>query len=175
MGSTGWSNGIFDFNNDGRKDLFAANGDLNERDKQSNLVIVQRPDGSFDASPVGRPAFHRGAAFGDFDNDGRIDVVVTRIGERPLLLRNTSAPQNHWLGLKFEGRATGAVVHVKTASGEQWDQVTTAVGYGSASDGRVHFGLGGAAKAVVEIRWPDGAVRKLTETQVDRWVTVRER
>jgi hypothetical protein len=66
------------------------------------------------------------------------------------------------------------VVHVKTASGEQWEQVTTAVGYASASDGRVHFGLGGDAQAVVEIRWPDGSVRKLPEVQVDRWVTVRE-
>jgi hypothetical protein len=175
MGTTGWGNGVSDFNNDGRKDLFAANGDLNESDKQSNLVMVQRPDGAFDASPVGRPALHRGAAFGDFDNDGRIDVVVTRIGERPLLLRNTSAPQHHWLGLNLEGRATGAEVHVKTASGEQWEQVTTAVGYASASDGRVHFGLGGEAQAVVEIRWPDGSVRKLPEVRVDRWVTVRER
>src|SRR5579872_2416654 len=178
VATTGWSAGIYDFNNDGRKDLFAANGGLNG-ERTPNIALAQRAGGVYDAFAIGTPAQHRGAAFGDFDNDGRVDVVVARIGEKPLLLRNTSAPGNHWLGLKLVGHvsnrdAIGAQVHLRTASGEQWNQVTTAVGYASSSDVRVHFGLGSATKATVEIRWPAGAMQRLTDVQPDRYLTVRE-
>src|SRR6185369_8881100 len=116
IGTTGWGNGIYDFNNDGRKDLFAANGDLNENAeaisgraaRQRNLVLAQVADGTFDAVVVGPAARFRGAAFGDLDNDGRVDVVVCRLGERPLVLRNESGAGNHWLGLKLVGRGAGA-------------------------------------------------------------------
>jgi hypothetical protein len=185
--TTGWGNGIYDFNNDGRKDLFAANGDLNENAdavsgrpaRQRNVVLAQRPDGTFDAAAVGPPALYRGTAFGDFDNDGRIDAVVSRLGEEPLVLRNTSAPQNHWLALKLVGRRSnrdgiGAQVRVRTAAGDQWNQVTTSVGYASASDVRVHFGLGVSTQAMVEIHWPDGAVQRLDHVAADRYLTVRE-
>ena len=185
--STGWGAGIYDFNNDGRKDLFAACGDLNDNaesvsarpSRERNVVLAQRPDRSFDASEIGSPALHRGAAFGDLDNDGRIDVVVTRIGQTPLLLRNTSAPRNHWLGFRLEGRRSnrdgiGAVVHVRTAAGEQWNHVTTAVGYAAASDVRVHFGLGAERRAKVEIRWPGGVVQRMDDVACDRYLTVRE-
>jgi hypothetical protein len=171
--STGWGNGMYDFNNDGRKDLFAANGDLNGG-PESNVVLAQRTDGTFDALAVGAPGEHRGAAFGDFDNDGRIDVVVSRIGEKPLVLHNVSPGHNHWIGLDLKGRAVGAVVHLKTAAGEQWNHVTTAVGYASASDSRVHFGLGLATHASIEIRWPNGTTQHIDATQVDRYLTVRE-
>ena len=187
MGHTGWGNGIYDFNNDGRKDLFAANGDLNENApaisarpaRESSLVLVQTSAGTFDPIPIGPPAIYRGAAFGDFDNDGRIDVVVSRIGEKPLFLRNTSAPQNHWLGLKLVGRRSnrdgiGAQIHLRSAAGEQWNHVTTAVGYSSASDVRVHFGLGADTRASLEIRWPSGAVQRLDDVPADRYLTVRE-
>jgi hypothetical protein len=187
MARTGWGNGIYDFNNDGRKDLFAAAGDLNDNaelvsgrpSRQANLVLVQRPDATFDAASVGSAARHRGAAFGDFDNDGRIDVVVARIGEKPLLLRNTTQSGNHWLGLKLAGRRSnrdgiGALVHVRSAAGEQWNHVTTSVGYASSSDVRVHFGLGRDPKANVEIRWPSGAIQQLGGVEADRYLTVRE-
>jgi hypothetical protein len=173
LATTGWGNGIFDFNNDGRKDLFAANGDLNGG-PETNLVLAQRADSTFDALQVGTPGQHRGAAFGDFDNDGRIDVVVTRIGEKPLVLHNVSANQNHWIGLELKGHAIGAAVHLKTNSGDQWNHVTTAVGYASASDSRVHFGLGAATRASIEIRWPSGATQRIEVVQVDRYLTVRE-
>jgi hypothetical protein len=163
MGVTGWSNGIFDFNNDGRKDLFAANGDLDAKGAQSNLVMAQRPDGTFDAAPIGPPALYRGAAFGDLDNDGRIDIVVTRIGARPLLLRNTSARQNHWLGLDLP---IGAQARVNG----QTNHATTAVGYASASDPRVHFGLGAAAAATVEIHLPDGKTKRLENVRAGQYV-----
>jgi hypothetical protein len=188
--TTGWGAGIYDFNNDGRKDLFAANGDLNDNaealsdtaSRQPNTVLVQRDGGTFDATSVGPPARYRGVAFADFDNDGRVDVVVTRLGERPVVLRNTSSalpPQNHWFGLKLIGKRSnrdgiGAIVHLKTAAGEQWNHATTAVGYASSSDVRVHFGLGGAVRANVEIRWPSRTVQQLGEIEVDRYLTVRE-
>src|SRR6266436_6164621 len=73
VATTGWSAGIYDFNNDGRKDLFAANGDLNEA-RNLNIALAQRAGGAFDAFAIGPPALHRGAAFGDFDNDGRVDA-----------------------------------------------------------------------------------------------------
>ncbi len=182
MATTGWSCGVYDFDNDGRKDLFAANGDLNENAegaRQHSIVLAQRPDGTFDAIPAGPAALNRGAAFGDFDNDGRIDTVISRLGERPVLLRNASANGNHWLGLHLIGRrsnrdAIGAVVHVRTAAGQQWNQVTTSVGYASSSDVRVHFGLGAETRATVEIHWPSGTVSRTEETQVDRYLTVRE-
>jgi enediyne biosynthesis protein E4 len=187
MTTTGWANGIYDFNNDGRKDLFCANGDLNENAealsgrpaRQANRILVQQPNGTFDAVTAGPAARYRGAAFGDFDNHGRIDAVVSRIGEKPLFLRNVSGAGNHWLGLKLVGHRSnrdgiGAWIKVQTAAGAQWNQVTTAVGYASASDVRVHFGLGVAARATVEIHWPSGVTQPLGEVSADRYLTVKE-
>ena len=187
MTYTGWANGIYDFNNDGRKDLFCANGDLNENAealsgraaRQPNGVLVQQANGTFEPILAGPAARNRGAAFGDFDNDGRVDAVVTRINEKPLFLRNTSGAGNHWLGMKLEGRAAsrdaiGAWIKVKTAAGEQWNHVTTSVGYASSSDVRVHFGLGAAARATVEVHWPGGKVQLLGEIEGDRYVVVKE-
>jgi len=185
--ATGWGAGIYDFNNDGRKDLFCANGDLNENAeaisgraaRQTNMVLVQLADGTFEPVTFGPAARYRGAAFGDFDNDGRVDAVFSRLGERPLFLRNTSPGANHWLGLKLVGRrgnrdGIGAQIHIQTAAGEQWNHVTTAVGYASASDVRVHVGLGASARAAVDIRWPGGQLQQLGEVQADRYLAVRE-
>jgi enediyne biosynthesis protein E4 len=182
IATTGWGSGIYDFDNDGRKDLFAANGDLNENAegaRQSSAILLQRADGTFDAAPVGPAGLNRGVAFGDFDNDGRVDAVVSRLGERPVLLRNIAPGGNHWLGLKLVGGtgnrdAIGAAVHLRSASGEQWNHVTTAVGYASSSDVRVHFGLGRDTLATLEIRWPSGRVSRQDVSQVDRYLTVRE-
>jgi len=140
---------------------------------------VQQPNGTFEPILTGSPARYRGAAFGDFDNDGRIDAVVTRINEKPLFLRNTGAAGNHWLGLKLEGRtanrdAIGALINIKTAAGEQWNQVTTSVGYASSSDVRVHFGLGAAARATVEVRWPGGKVQLVGDIEANRYLTVKQ-
>jgi hypothetical protein len=187
---TGWSNGIVDFDNDGSKDLFAAAGAIDDNVEQyshrqsrhPNLVLANRGGRFVDATPAGfAPARHRGAAFGDFDGDGRVDVVVTRIGEPALVLRNTSEGSHHWLGLRLQGRrsnrdAIGAMVRVTGASGRvQWNRVTTAVGYGSSSDRLVHFGMGGDVVARhIEIRWPGGSVQELADVACDRYVTVVE-
>ncbi|MEO8370599.1 MAG: CRTAC1 family protein, partial [Candidatus Solibacter sp.] len=184
---TGWANGIYDFNNDGRKDLFCANGDLNEdaealsgrAGRQPITVLLQQPNGTFEPMMTGAPARYRGAAFGDFDNDGRIDAVVTRINEKPLFLRNTGASGNHWLGLKLEGRRVnrdgiGAWIKLTTPAGSQWNQVTTSVGYASSSDVRVHFGLGTARRATVEIHWPGGQLQQVGEIEADRYQTIKQ-
>jgi enediyne biosynthesis protein E4 len=182
VATTGWGSGIYDFDNDGRKDLFAANGDLNENAegaRQASTVLLQLVDGTFNAAPAGPPGLNRGVAFGDFDNDGRVDVVISRLGEKPTLLRNIAPAGSHWLGLKLVGSmsnrdAIGAAVHLRSAAGEQWNHVTTAVGYASSSDVRVHFGLGKETHPTLEIRWPSGRISRQDVSQVDRYLTVRE-
>ncbi len=180
---SGWGNGVYDFDNDGRKDLFAANGDVNDntevfssmRSRQPNVVLLHRAGGRFEAVTLGAPALHRGAAFADFDGDGRIDIVVTRIGERALLLRNGSANANHWIELKLIGRRSNRdAIGARVRAGAQWNHVTTSVGYAGSSDPRVHFGLGAAARVEVEIFWPGGQVQKLGEVQADRLLRVEE-
>ena len=196
MAATGWSNGIFDFNNDGHKDLFAAcsaiddNTEMfsNRRARQSNRVLANLGNLRFEevSAAAGKDfqqlGAHRGAAFGDFDRDGRVDAVVSRIGERAEVFRNTSPVRNHWLALKLRGRRSnrdgiGAYIHVVTASGgEQWNRVTTATGYGSSSDRTVFFGTGKDAVAKsIEIMWPSGVRQKLENVNGDRYLTVEER
>ena len=196
MSFTGWSNGIFDLNNDGRKDLFGACGsiDANTEEfshrtaKQANRVFVNQGGGLFADASAGAGealqwrAMHRGAAFADFDGDGRVDVAVTRIGEPAALLRNTSAGTGHWLGIRLRGRRAnrdgiGAMIRVRGASGAvQWNRVTTAVGYGSSSDRIAHFGMGADARAAeIEIQWPGGGRQTLKNVAVDRVLDVEER
>jgi hypothetical protein len=191
---TGWSNGIVDFNNDGWKDLFAAGGDVmdprgvfGERVPQANSVFVNLQNGKFsDASPgagsefASRRAVHRGAAFGDLDNDGRIDAVVTALDAPTEVWRNVSPKRNHWLLVSTQGSKSnrdgmGAMIKVVTASGAQYNQVNTAVGYGCASDRRVHFGLG-EEKLIesVEITWPSGVVQFLENVESNQLLSVRE-
>lgn len=187
---TGWSNGIFDFDNDGLKDLFAARGSIDPNlaefshrgAKQPVQVLANLGGGRFeDVALAPRPALHRGAAFGDLDGDGRVDAVVARIGESPLLLRNTSSARNHWLGLRLRGRRSnrdgvGAMIRVvDAAGGEQWNRVTAAVGYASSSDRTAHFGMGAGTRAqAVEIVWPSGSRQTLREVACDRYLTVEE-
>lgn len=191
---TGWSNGIFDLNNDGWKDLFIASGDVmypkgtfKDRVPQPNTVFVNLKNGKFaDGGPsagsdfVKHAAVHRGVAFGDLDNDGRIDVVVTSLSAPTEIWRNVSSSENHWLQLALRGTrsnrdAMGARIKVSTASGNQYNHVNTAVGYGCSSDKRVHFGLS-KDKVIKEIRitWPSGAVQKLEDVPADQILSVVE-
>ncbi|MFN7920216.1 MAG: CRTAC1 family protein [Bryobacteraceae bacterium] len=185
---SGWGAGIFDFDNDGRQDLFAACGDVqtnaeaysSRKSRQPNLLLRATPSGTFEGQDVGSPAFHRGAAFADFDNDGRIDVAVTRLGETPLLLRNMMGSGNHWIGFRLEGRqsnrdAIGARVRLLTAEGQQWNHVTTSAGYASSSQKAVHFGLGSNSRVTsVEILWSSGVRTKIDQPAADRYHSVRE-
>ncbi len=127
------------------------------------------------------PAAHRGVAFGDFDNDGRIDAVVSVLGAPARVFRNISPGGNHWLILKLEGSRSnrmglGAQVRLTTPDGRsQWNESTTAVGYASSSDSRVHFGLGANTQVRdIEIRWPSGTKQILTNVPADRIIPVTE-
>jgi hypothetical protein len=190
---SGWGNGIVDLNNDGWKDLFVACADVmdpagafRERVPMSNAVLVNLKDGRFvDGGPTAGEAFarkavHRGAAFGDLDNDGRVDVVVTALDGPLELWRNVSPARSHWLLVNAVGGRSnrdgiGAKVKIVTASGTRYGQVKTAVGYGGASDRRVHFGLGADASVQeLTIAWPSGKVQTLKNLAADQVLTVRE-
>jgi hypothetical protein len=185
---TGWGAGIYDFDNDGRKDLFVATGHVSENaelfsdhhSKQRCLFLRQTATGIFSPEQFGPEGLFRGAAFADFDGDGRVDVVTTRLDGSAMLFANRSARQNHWLELKLIGTrsnrdAIGAKLHIFASSGQQWNHVTTAVGYASASDKVVHFGLGSAAVVTrLEISWPSGARQTLENLSVDRLLVVTE-
>ena len=193
--STGWSAGIFDFNNDGYKDLFAACGSIDDNveefshrsSRQRNLLLANAGNGRFEDVSVQagadfqKAAWHRGAAFGDLDGDGRVDVVVSRIGERAAVLRNTSPGRNHYLAVRLRGKRSnrdglGAMLHVTGSSGrQQWNRVTTAVGYGSSSDRTVFFGMAqDAVAASVEVAWPSGIRQTERNVRCDRYLTLDE-
>jgi len=185
---SGWSTGMFDFNNDGFKDLFVVNGNVDDnaefatgqRSRQPNVVFVNRGNGTFQMQVLAGEALHRGAAFGDFDRDGRMDVVVTRLNEAPVVLRNTSAPSGHWLALRLIGTRSnrdglGALVRLVAPSGSQWNRATTSVGYAGSSDRIVHFGLGEDTRAsLVEIEWPSGIKQQLHDVPADQYLQVQE-
>ena len=185
---SGWGAGIYDFDNDGRKDIFAACGDVqdntevysNRQSRQRNLLLLQQANGTFAAQPIGIPALHRGAVFADFDGDGRVDAVVTRLGDEPAMLRGVSGAANHWTEIRLQGSKSnrdgiGARLRLVTSAGELWNHVTTAVGYASSSDRTVHFGLGAATSIrLIEVMWPSGKVTRTLNQPADRVLNIRE-
>jgi hypothetical protein len=192
---SGWGNGIFDFDNNGWKDLFVARSNVldniaqfgNRKYEEPNSVLRNLGKGKFeDVSSGAGPDFqlaapHRGVAFGDLDNDGRVDAVVTVLNGSLRYFHNISKNNNHWIILKLVGKKSnrmglGAQVRVKTDDGKvQYNQATTAVGYASASDSRVHFGLGGSRIIhKVEITWPSGIRQVLWDVPSDHILKVEE-
>ena len=193
---TGWGNGIYDFDNDGWKDLFVACANVMDNIQQvipseaypeRNSIFRNLGNGKFEeVGDHAGPDFllagaHRGVAFGDIDNDGRIDAVVTSLNEPVKLFHNISQSGHHWILLKFVGTRSnrmglGVKVRIKTEDGmQQWNEVTTAVGYASASDCRVHFGLG-ANNTIeeIEILWPSRTRQVLRKVAADQIVTIEE-
>jgi enediyne biosynthesis protein E4 len=191
---TAWGTGIFDFDNDGWKDIFTANAAILDNSEEvshlpyalPNSLLRNNHDSTFTdvggqaGASFGVPAPHRGAAFGDLNNDGRIDIVTNCLNSRPEILMNRSANSNHWLLINLVGTISnrdglGSRIKVTTKEGVQYNHATTSVGYGSSSDKRVHFGLGAATKVdQIEILWPSGAKQILTNTAADQILTVRE-
>jgi hypothetical protein len=191
---TAWGTGIFDFDNDGNKDIFAAGSAILDNAMEVNHkpyplpnllyrnlgnMVFKDVSGQVGAS-FSVPAAHRGAAFGDLNNDGKIDIVVTVLNGEPQLLMNRSPNHNHWILLKLIGVADnrdglGTKVKITTASGVQYNEATTAVGYNSSSDKRVYFGLGNATVVDrIELAWPTGVKQVLTSVPADQILTIVE-
>jgi hypothetical protein len=189
MPLSGWSMGIFDFDNDGWKDVFVAAGDVQDntellssgKSRQRDLLMLNDGHGAFRAAFAGPAAQNRGVAFGDFDRDGRVDAVVTRLNEPPVLLRNIMGEGNHWIALQLIGGrsnrdAIGTRVVVRAGGITQVNHVTTSTGYACSSELAVHFGLGRSSRAdTIEIEWPSGSRQTLTNVPSDMYLTVRER
>jgi Flp pilus assembly protein TadD len=185
---SGWSAGIYDFDNDGLKDLFTANGHaVTDIERAASLdsrqflsVFANRGDGRFEHSAIAGKALYRGAAFGDLDGDGKIDAVVTRLNQPPLVLHNITETANHWLRIRLRGHRSnrdgiGARIRIATNSGEQWNHATTSVGYAGSSEREIHFGLGSSAVVnSIEILWPSGARQELRGVKADRLLDVEE-
>ena len=193
MSMAGFGAGLYDFDNDGWKDLFVTRGDVLSRAlpgasvDQHNTVFRNLGAGGhwealteqagLDAAP---PARHRGLAFGDFDGDGRIDVVTTALASPAEIWMNRSPGAGHWLDIVLEGTRSnrdgiGARVEVTTKSSKQYNHLTTSVGYASSSHGPLHFGLGADEQAdSIVIHWPSGIVQTLKNIAADRVVAVKE-
>jgi hypothetical protein len=191
---TGWSLGMYDLDNDGWKDLFFALSHLAQMDRYAgpDSVLANRvfrndggkrfEDLSAAAGPdFQRAAMHRGVAFADFDNDGRVDAVVSVVNGPAKLFRNITGGESHWLAVRLQGRNSnrqglGAVVHVRLPDGRDlYNQATTAVGYACSSEPLVRFGLGSNRVAeIIEVRWPGGDIQQLKSVAADRIVEVIE-
>jgi enediyne biosynthesis protein E4 len=192
---SGWGAGIEDFDNDGFKDLFSANSHVSENAdidpqqhyKQANAIFRNLHHGSFQdvsgqaGADMQVRAVHRGCAFGDLNNDGKIDVVVSAIGSPAELLYNTSTNDNHWIlirtfGVRSNRDGIGTRIKLTTESGlVEYNHVTTAGSYASSSDPRVHFGLGADTLIKeIELRWPSGTVQVLRNVKADQILKVTE-
>ncbi len=193
---SGWGNGIYDFDNDGWKDLFVTRSNVMDNISllipgrsypEPNSLFQNLANGKFEEAglsagvELSREAAHRGVAFGDLDNDGRIDMVVSVLGGTTEVFRNISDRDNHWVLLKLTGTRSnrmgiGAQVRLTTPDGlSQWNEATTAVGYASSSDDRVHFGLGRNSRIrEIEIRWPSGERQVMRDLEADRILSVKE-
>jgi enediyne biosynthesis protein E4 len=188
----GYSPTIFDFDNDGWKDIFVTRGHVQSPLAAPRIAVEQQNTvfrnvgGKFAALTaeagltVRPPSRHRGSAVGDLNGDGRLDVVVSALSAPAEIWMNQSPGGAHWLELAPEGAksnrdAIGARIKVITKSTTQYNHVTHTAGYASSSAGPVHFGLGPDASASsIEIRWPSGIVQILKDVAADRVLHVRE-
>jgi hypothetical protein len=190
----GWGTGMVDLDNDGHPDLFMVTGSVYpevERQlpaypfKTPRLVFRNLGEGRFEelieeaGAAVAATHASRGCAFGDFDNDGDVDVVVINLNEPPSLLRNDVSGQGHWVKVLLEGvksnrSAIGARVIAQYGGRTQAQEVTAQSSFYSANDRRLHFGLGSAATADLTVRWPSGTTEKIGAVAADRLVVIRE-
>jgi enediyne biosynthesis protein E4 len=190
---SGWSTRFIDYDNDGWKDIFVTQGHVMDtiektspnlrylhpplllRNQSARFVRVS-PGEVFRTEWAGR-----GAAFGDLDNDGDVDVITSNVGQKAVVLRNDGGNGRRWLGIQTIGKSSnrdgiGCLVKVVSASGTtQYFTVNTAVGYLSASDKRLIVGLDGDSTAsLVEIRWPSGAIQKFERVNAGQTLVANE-
>jgi hypothetical protein len=191
---TGWSLGAYDLDNDGWKDLFFALAHfprleryLGRESALPNKVFRNLEGRRFEDVSAGagqgfqHAAQHHGAAFADFDNDGRIDAVVSVLNGPAKLYRNVTSGGGHWLAVKLRGRQSnreglGATLKVTLSDGRVlYNHAVSSVGYASSSERLVRFGLGSQTEADgVEIRWPSGRKQTIAHVKADRVVDVDE-
>jgi enediyne biosynthesis protein E4 len=189
-----WGCGFVDFDNDGVRELFTAAGhiqdsvaqyDSSSTYRQRNLLFQQRAGRFVDISnDVGSPLqvieSSRGAVFGDLNNDGRVDIVVSNARSQPTLMFNQTPGSNHWAILKLVGQmsnrsAVGAVARLTVGGKTQVDEVRAGRGYQSAEDLRLHFGLG-PHRVIdrLEVRWPSGLTNVWTALEANRVIPLTE-
>jgi hypothetical protein len=174
---SGWSTRLVDLDNDGWKDLFVAQGHVMDNVEvtsphlryQQPPLLLRNTAGHFvvdEGLALKTTWAGRGAAFGDLDNDGDLDIVVANVGQKAYVLRNEAGNRNGWIGVQATGRKSnrdgiGCRVKVVAGSTTQHYAINTAAGYLSASDKNLRIGLGGEkAASLVEIRWPSGATQR---------------
>jgi len=190
----GWGTGIADLDNDGNPDLFWVTGSIYpEAEKQLPSLPYKTPrvlfrnlgNGHFEellhqaGSGVTAPHSSRGCAFGDFDNDGDVDILIVNQNEPPSLLRNDLSGNRHWMKVKLTGVASnrsaiGARVTLQYGGKRQAQEVLAQSSYLSVNDRRLHFGLGAAARADIEVRWPGSKVEKFPAVPADRVISITE-
>ncbi len=189
-----WGAGMIDLDNDGLPDLFMTTGNVYPQiektlpqyaNKGPRVVFRNLGNGTFEelieeAGP-GIAAAHcsRGCAFGDFDNDGDVDILIVNLSEPPSLLRNDMRGNHHWLKVKLIGTksnrsAIGARVVVHYGAKKQAQEVLSQSSFYSSNDPRLHFGLGTETRADVEIRWPSGLQEKLRGISADQLLVIKE-
>ena len=187
---SGWGAGFIDFDNDGWKDIYSANGDveyLGSNSAQHDTMLRNLDGRTFvDVSQnLGpdflRVAYQRGSAFGDLNNDGFLDIIVTSLNEKPRILLSSGENGNHWLLLNLRGRvsnrdAIGTRVKVTTGSGRTlFNHVSSTVGLLSSPDKRLHFGLGQEEVVKsIEIKWPSGKVQVLENVKANQILKIEE-
>ncbi len=190
----GFGTKLFDYDNDGWTDIFVTNGHVTDNihlynprlSWQQTDLLYHNEKGRFrDVSAESGPAFRikhvgRGAATGDFDNDGDLDIIVSNCGQKPILMRNDGGNTNRWIAVKARGRQSnylgvGAKVSVETEVGKLVKEIGVAGSYLSSSDLRLYFGLGGERKAKrLEIIWPGGRKQTLTDVAADQTLLLDE-
>jgi enediyne biosynthesis protein E4 len=190
----GWGAGIQDFDNDGLPDLFWVTGSVYPEVekvhagypyKTPRVLFRNLGGGKFEeltaaAGPaIGEAHSSRGMAFGDFDNDGDMDILIMNVNEPPSLLRNDVSGSGHWLKVKLVGTksnrsAIGATVIATYGGRKQAQAITAQSSYLSVNDRRLHFGLGAAQSADLEIRWPSGLRESVKAAPADRLLTIQE-
>jgi enediyne biosynthesis protein E4 len=190
-----WGTGFFDFDNDGFKDLFVANGHIFPQvdryglkisyHQQNKLYLNNGKEGFVSVSTQAGPGFqarksYRGAVFADFNNDGAIDAAVVALDDRPSLLMNQEVPGNHWtlinlVGAKSNRLGVGARVAVVTEGMTQTRELKAGGSFASSNDPRAHFGLGKSTGIQeLRVRWPSGGVTTIKQVPVDQIITIQE-
>jgi hypothetical protein len=185
---SGWCAAFLDADNDGWLDLFTSNAHVNDRIdafesttwKQASSLFRNRGDGTFgdvaDAGFATRIAAHRGCAPADFDGDGRLDLVVSALGDAAELWRNASAGEQHWIAVRLVGtKSNRDGLGARVTIGPQTRTLSTSIGYASSVHAPLHFGLGTQTKIErIEVVWPSGTKQVVESPQIDRVVTITE-